>query len=52
MAADRKKNFYERLYKINVLPDGNLNSINTIDVVKHKLEDPPFEDEEKEKGSI
>ena len=46
---NRKEKFYERLYKLNVLPDGNMNSINTIDVVNMKLENPPVE--EKEEGS-
>lgn len=47
----KKKSLIEKLYRSNVLPDGNLNTVNPIDVVKMKLEDPPFDDKE-EKGSV
>jgi len=35
------KTFAERLYNMNVLPDGNLKSVDIIDIVLKKLENPP-----------
>lgn len=49
---NKKRKYYERLYKINVLPNGNLNSINTMDVVNMKLENPPLDDDETDKGTV
>lgn len=48
----KKKKYYERLYKINVLPSGNSNSISTMDVVNAKLENPPLVDDEMGKGTL
>lgn len=33
------KPFYEKLYKVNVLPDGNLNSVNVVDEVLLRMQD-------------
>lgn len=51
MKRKRPKTFAEKLYHVNVLPDGNLNSVDYIDVVMKKLEDPPLDGErDTEKG--
>jgi hypothetical protein len=49
---DRNKTFVERLYKNHVLPFGSLGKVEVMDPVVKKLEDPPFDDEETEKGSL
>lgn len=40
------RSFAERLYKMNVLPDGNLRQVEDVTLVIKKLENPPLEDEE------
>jgi len=48
----RKRRLHELLHRANVLPDGNLDSISTIDVVKLRLENPQEEDSENKESSL
>lgn len=48
----KNKTFSEKLYKANVLPDGNLKSVDLIDIVLKKIEDPPLDDEKEDKGTL
>lgn len=50
-SRDKKKTFAEKFYKANVLPDGNRRSVEQLDMVIQKLENPPVDDDQ-EKGSL
>ena len=46
MSPKKNRSFSERLYRVNVMPDGNVHAVEDIDLVIKKLEDPPMDTEE------